>query len=279
MPTIVPLSDAGDDRLGPYTHLTDAQMRRQIEGRAGLFLVEGVNAIERLLASHYEVHSLLLTPARLERLHGTLAPHDVPVYVVPQAVMNDVVGFDIHRGALAAAVRPIARDAAALLRRSRTVAIGEDLNDHENLGAIARSAVALGVDALLLSPGSADPLYRRSVRVSMGEMLFLPYAVLDPWPAALTDVVAAAGFRIVAMSPSGELAIDDISLGPHERIAVLLGAEGPGLTAAAMGAAHDRVRITIRPGVDSLNVGHAAAIAFHHFGRAASAANPHGGDR
>jgi tRNA G18 (ribose-2'-O)-methylase SpoU len=193
--------------------------------------------------------------------------------------MNDVVGFDIHRGALAAAVRPPADDASALLTTSRTVAIGEDLNDHENLGAIARSAVALGVDALLLSPGSADPLYRRSVRVSMGEMLHLPYAVLEPWPASLTEVVAAAGFRMIAMTPSGELAIEDVQIGPDERIAVLLGAEGPGLSAAAMQAAHHRVRITIRPGVDSLNVGHAAAIAFHRFGRASTAANPRGGGR
>ena len=278
MPTIVPLADASDERLAAYTHLTDAQLRRAIEGRDALFLVEGVNAIERLLTSPYEVHSLLLTPGRLERLEPALLDHDVAVYVVPQGVMNEVVGFDIHRGALAAAVRPVSRDVAALLATSRTVVIGEDLNDHENLGAIARSAVALGVDALLLSPGSADPLYRRSVRVSMGELLFLPFAVLAPWPGALSDV-AAAGFRILAMTPAGDVAIDEVVTGPNDRIAVMLGAEGPGLTDAAMRAAHDRVRIMIRPGVDSLNVGHAAAIAFHRFARAATAEAHHGRPR
>ena len=271
MPTLVPVADPADDRLTPFTHLTDAQLRRGIEDRAGLFLVEGVNAIQRLLVSRYRVHSLLLTEAKAERLHDALEGHDVTAYIVAQAVMNDVTGFDIHRGAIATAVRPAPLDPAELLATSRTIAIGEDLNDHENLGVIARSAVALGVDTLLLSPSSADPLYRRSVRVSMGEMLFLPFATLAPWPAALTDLVVAAGYRLLAMTPGGDTTLDDVSIGPDDRVAILLGAEGPGLTEGAMVAAHERVRITIRAGVDSLNVGHAAAIAFHRFGRAATA--------
>ena len=184
-----------------------------------------------------------------------------------RALLAQVAGFDVHRGALAIAERRPLPATATVLERARSVAILEGLNDHENLGAIARSASALGIDALLLDPTCADPLYRRTVRVSMGEILSIPWTRLAPWPAALDDV-RTAGFSVVALTPASTAdpltdALDALT-GP---VALLLGAEGPGLSAGALAAADRHARIPMRSGADSLNVGHAAAIAFHALAR------------
>ena len=178
--------------------------------------------------------------------------------------MNDVAGFDLHRGAVAVAFRGRPAAPAAVVRRARRVAVLEGLNDHENLGAVARSAAALGVDALLLDPTCADPLYRRCVRVSMGEILHLGLARVDPWPDGL-QVLRDAGFTIVALTPDPSAdPVDTVAarIGT-EPVAVLLGAEGRGLSTGALAAADHRAHIPMRPGADSLNVGHAAAIVFH----------------
>jgi tRNA G18 (ribose-2'-O)-methylase SpoU len=177
--------------------------------------------------------------------------------------MNAVAGFDIHRGVLASADRQPLPAPAGLLSRARRVAVLEDVNDHENLGVIFRNAAALGVEAVLLSPECCDPLYRRSVRVSMGHVLDLPFAVLAPWPAALSSL-GDAGFELVALTPDPAAGdIRHLGLGTARKVALMLGAEGPGLSAAALQHAATRARITMSPGVDSLNVGSAAAIAFH----------------
>ncbi|HRE00975.1 MAG TPA: RNA methyltransferase, partial [Ilumatobacteraceae bacterium] len=177
-----------------------------------------------------------------------------------------VIGFELHRGAVAAADRADLHTLPDVLATSRTIAVLEGLNDTENLGAIARSARALGIDALVLDPTCADPFYRRAVRVSMGEILFLPVVRAVAWPGAL-DAIAAAGFRLLSLTPDPTATpIDAVDRRDDDRIALLLGAEGPGLTASTL-ARTEAVRIPQRPDVDSINVGHAAAIAFSRVGR------------
>jgi tRNA G18 (ribose-2'-O)-methylase SpoU len=262
------LVDPADDRLRPYTALTDADHRRRVETATGTFVVEGVTAIRRAFASPYPVRSVLVTPAKAAALDDVLRTDDVDVFVARQETMDAVAGFPIHRGAVAIADRLPLAEPADVVRDARMVVVLEGINDHENLGAIARSARALGVDALILDPTTADPLYRRAVRVSMGELLHLPYSRAREWPDALATV-SDAGFAIVALTPSPNAApIDDVASEALGRpVALLFGAEGPGLSAPAMAAADWRARIPIRPGTDSLNVGHAAAIAFHAFAR------------
>ncbi|HEX9258933.1 MAG TPA: RNA methyltransferase [Acidimicrobiales bacterium] len=254
-----------DPRLEAFTGLNDAAHRDRLERRLGVFVVEGVTAIERLLTSPYPVQSLLLSPAKHTRLAPLLAGVVIPVFVAEREVLARVAGFDLHRGALAVATRLPLPAPADLLRAAGCVVVGEGWNDHENLGAIARTATALGADGLLLDPASADPLYRRCVRVSMGEILRLPFTRLDPWPASL-GLLREAGFTVVALTPATDaLRIDELA--PPGRVALLLGAEGPGLSGEARRAADVSVRIPMRAGVDSLNLGHAAAIALHRLAR------------
>jgi tRNA G18 (ribose-2'-O)-methylase SpoU len=261
----VPVADPADPRLSDYVELTDPAARRRRE-RDELFVAEGVTAVGRLLRSGHRVRSVLVTPEALARFGGALDGLDVPVYVASRAVLAATVGFDLHRGAIAAADRRPLPDLEAVVRGSRTLAVLEGLNDPENLGAVARSARAFGIDGLVLDPRCIDPYYRRTVRVSMGEVLFLPVARAAHWPADLA-VLAAAGFESWALTP--DAAAEPLwSLVVPPRLALLLGAEGPGLSPGALAAATRRVRIPIERGVDSLNVAAAAAVAFAHLARA-----------
>jgi tRNA G18 (ribose-2'-O)-methylase SpoU len=253
------ITDAHDPRLADYVDLRDPVARRRIEGDE-LLIAEGVNVVRRLVVSPLRVRSVLVTPKRFGLLQADLAAVDAPVYVAAPEVMATTVGFDLHRGAVAAADRPPTLDPLSLTTQ-RTIAVLEGVNDHENLGAIARSARALGVAALVLDPTCADPYYRRAVRVSMGEMLHLPVARADRWPGVLIDL-RAAGVTVAALTPATDAVDIRRWQRPEGPLAILLGAEGPGLTPAAQRAADVRLRIPIDPAVDSLNVGHAAAIAF-----------------
>jgi tRNA G18 (ribose-2'-O)-methylase SpoU len=259
----VTIHDSTDPRLDHYRDLRDADARRAIEAEHGLFVVEGISVIRRALQSEYRVRSLLLLAARAAELEPDLRDAQVDVYLADRAVLAGVAGFDVHRGALAVAERRPPATLRAVLSAAQVVAVLEGLTDHENLGAITRSASALGVDALLLDPTCADPLYRRCVRVSMGEILFVPWTRLAPWPTTLEEV-RAAGFTLVALTPAADAVDLDAALaatpGP---VALLLGSEATGLSADVLAAVDVHARIPIRPGVDSLNVGHAAAIAFH----------------
>jgi tRNA G18 (ribose-2'-O)-methylase SpoU len=262
-PDWVVLRDATDPRLDPFRHLRDADIRHAVEAEHGVFVAEGTTVIRRLVRSEVRSRAFLLLPRVAEQLADDLAGCDATVFVADRDIMASVAGFDVHRGALALAERPPARDAATLIETARTLAVLEGLNDHENLGAVIRSAGALGIDGLLLDPTCADPLYRRTVRVSMGEVLFLPWARLQPWPDALARL-RAAGFAVVALTPSADAApIGEVLATVPRRVALLLGAEGPGLSSGALAAADRRARIPMRDQADSLNVGHAAAIAFH----------------
>ncbi len=264
------LDDPLDPRVREYAHLRAATLRLRAEGpdgaRDGVFIAEGELVIERALALGYRMRSLLLLEQRLERF-GRLAPADVPVYAATNDLMRSITGFAVHRGVLASFDRKPLPTAAELIRDARRVVLLEDVNNHTNVGAIVRSASALGIDALLLDPNSCDPLYRRSLRISMGEALSLPHARTDSLPAGLAPL-REAGFVLAALTPGPE-AVDvaELAAAGHDRLALMLGAEGPGLSPSVLAEADVRVRIPLAAGVDSLNVAAAAAIAFYALAR------------
>jgi tRNA G18 (ribose-2'-O)-methylase SpoU len=264
----ISVADASDLRLDGFRGLRDPELRRSVETRDGLFVAEGVGVVGRLARSPYPVVAVAVLSvqedALLAELDGVDGLDDVPLLVVEREVLDEVVGFPVHRGVLALGGRRPPARIDGLGDDVRTLVVLEECNDHENMGAIARSARALGADAMVLSPRCADPLYRRSVRVSMGEILRLPLVGCEAWPAALGEL-QAVGFTVLALTPAPDAVdLDAVAVAPDEKVAVLLGAEGPGLSEVAMAAADRRVRIPIREGVDSLNVGHAAAVALHH---------------
>ena len=265
---LVPVDDPADPRLADYTDLTDVGARYRLEGEA-FFIVEGPVAIARLLRSGHNVRSVLVSVQKYERLAPLLDGLPQPVYIAGRDVLNRTVGFDIHRGAIASAERRPLPSLEQLLPEVRRIAVLEGLNDPENLGVIARSARAFGIEALVLDPTCIDPYYRRTVRVSMGEVLFLPVARASNWRSALRTI-SEAGFDVWALTPRRDAA-DMWTLPVPDRVAVLLGSEGSGLSADAMDAASEAVRIPIHPDVDSLNVAAAAAVVFAAIGREPSA--------
>lgn len=269
--------------MADYAALNDTAFRRRYERPdtpgSGVFVAEGRLVVARLLRSGWAVRSVLLAPAHLTALAEDLAGLVAPVYVAEQEVLNAIVGFDAHRGVLAAGGRRLPPEAGELLSNAHTVAVVEAVNDHENMGALFRNAAAFGVQAVLLSPQCCDPLYRRAVRVSMGLVLHVPFTTLAPWPQAL-GMAGAHGFTLVALTPAADAEpLDRLRPAPGERVAVLLGAEGGGLSPAALAAAARRVRIPMAAGVDSLNVATAAAVAFHHLSAGRSGGDDPGGRR
>jgi len=255
------IDDADDIRLVDYRELKDTAARRRIEGDE-FFIAEGPVAIERLLVTDHRVRSVLVSQQKYARMGELLDPLDAPVYCVDKSLLREIVGFDLHRGAIAAADRLAHPTLDQIIDRYTRVAVLEGLNDPENLGAIARSARALGIEALVLDPTCIDPYTRRTVRVSMGEILCLSScrAAADEWPDAL-DHLRESGFEVWAMTPATD-GHDIWEIEVPERLAVMLGAEGPGLSAKAIATSDHRVRLPINPDVDSLNVAAAAAVAF-----------------
>ncbi|WP_189930523.1 TrmH family RNA methyltransferase [Streptomyces sulfonofaciens] len=257
------VDDPDDPRLRDYTDLTDVELRRTREPAEGLFIAEGEKVIRRALGAGYAMRSMLLSEKWFAAMRDIIEGAGAPVYAVTPELAERVTGYHVHRGALASMERKPLPDARELLRTARRVAVMESVNDHTNVGAIFRSAAALGMDAVLLSPDCADPLYRRSVKVSMGAVFSVPYARVTAWPAGL-EALGGAGFDLLALTPDeaavplGEAAA---RLGP--RVALMVGAEGTGLSRRALAAADLRVRIPMAHGVDSLNVGAAAAVAFY----------------
>ncbi len=264
MAHVVPVTDAHDPRLRDYTSLTDVSLQRVREPAEGLFLAEGEKVILRALAAGYRPRSLLLSRRWWAGLEQALASHECPAYVGDDDLLESVTGFRVHRGALASLRREPLRSVEEVLASARLVVVLEDLVDHTNVGAVFRNAAALGVDAVLVSPECADPLYRRSVKVSMGSVFSVPWTRADPWPSTLDDL-RARGFRTLAMSPdpSGRSLVD---VRGHERVAVVLGTEGEGLSDAALELCDERVRIPMHAGVDSLNVAAASAVVFYALG-------------
>jgi tRNA G18 (ribose-2'-O)-methylase SpoU len=299
---VIEIGRADDERLADYTRLTEAGLRTHLEAEHGLFIAEGTKVITRAVAAGYPVRSMLLGQSRLADLPALTAaarsgpansgpansvpadtvpadtvpadtvPADtVPVYVVPDDVAESLTGFRVHRGALASLGRRPLPAVGTVIGQARRIVVLEDLVDHGNVGAIFRCAAALGVDAVVLSPRCADPLYRRSVKVSMGAVFAIPYARMTGWYDGLAEL-KSAGFRVLALTPDERAAPIDSAVGGAGRSALLLGTEGDGLSARWLHEADEAVRIPMNPaaraaGVDSLNVVAAAAIACHLLAR------------
>jgi tRNA G18 (ribose-2'-O)-methylase SpoU len=249
-----------DPRLADYHHLRDPSRRMGVERARGIFTVEGLLSVEALLASPYRVRSVLVSEEHLERVARQLGS-EVAVLTLPAAEMAEVTGVHFHRGVLAVGERAPLPSAGDVLAATDRVLVLEGVNDHENLGALFRNAAAFGVGAVLLDPTTADPLYRRSTRVSLGHVLRVPFARAEAWPQAVEDL-RGLGFTTLALTPSsGAVPLGQLLQPAPARVALLVGAEGPGLSPAAMEASDHRVRIPMAGGVDSVNVATAAAIA------------------
>ncbi|MBO0776601.1 MAG: RNA methyltransferase [Actinobacteria bacterium] len=284
---IIEVGDAADPRLTDYAQLTDVALRKSREAADGLFVAEGEKVIRRAVAAGYPLRSVLVTPQRLPGLAGLAGSWDAPVYVVPPQVARELTGFHVHRGALASLARKRLPAVADILAGRagpgqpppERIIVLEDLADHGNVGAIFRCAAALGVDAVVLAPRCADPLYRRAVKVSMGAVFAIPYARMGDWYGGLAEL-RDAGFRLLALTPDQAApALDEVAL--PGRTALLLGSEGDGLSYRWRSEADAVTCIRMSPaatalGVDSLNVVAAAAVACHSLlrGRAAAPAGP-----
>ena len=289
------VQDAADPRLADYVRLTDVELRKSLEAGHGLFMAEGEKVIHRAVAAGYAVRSLLATERKAAALASLADVCGKPAYVVPDEVAERLTGYHVHRGALAAMDRRPLPAVPEVLGRARNVVILEDIIDranvgraiqhtrpasrilvledivdHGNAGGIFRCAAALGVDAVILSPRCADPLYRRAVKVSMGAVFAVPYARMTDWYGGLAEL-RAAGFRLLALTPDqSATAIDKVAMG--ERVALMLGTEGDGLSSRWLHEADAPVCIPMHPaamaaGVDSLNVVAAASIACYSLSR------------
>jgi tRNA G18 (ribose-2'-O)-methylase SpoU len=262
---VLPISSADDERIADYRALTDLELRTRWEPPNGLFIAEGELVLQRAIRAGYRLRSVLIDEKRVDQIEDL--PADTAMYTASPRILESITGFHVHRGVLASFHRRPLPDLASVLAGARRLAVLEGLNTHTNLGALFRSAAALGIDAVVLSPTCADPLYRRSVRVSMGEVFAIPYVKAPDWPQALA-AIRAAGFTLLAMTPADDaVAMQHLSAAQRARPALLLGAEGPGLTRQALDASDVRVSLPMQNGVDSLNVATAAAIAFWELSR------------
>ncbi|MEV8451934.1 RNA methyltransferase [Streptomyces sp. NPDC052095] len=270
MADLITVDDPDDPRLSDYTGLTDVELRRRREPAEGLFIAEGEKVIRRARHAGYEMRSMLLSAKWVDLMRDVIDEVPAPVYAVSPELAERVTGYHVHRGALASMQRKPLPTVDALLtgtdgddRPVRRVAVFEDIVDHANLGAAFRNAAALGIDAVLLTPRCADPLYRRSVKVSMGGVFQVPWTRLDSWPKDV-EVLRAAGFTLAALCLSERaITLDELAARDHERLALVFGTEGAGLAPGTLAAVDEHVRIPMDAGVDSLNVAAASAVAFY----------------
>jgi tRNA G18 (ribose-2'-O)-methylase SpoU len=249
--------------LGDYTNLTDVALRRKLEPAAGLYIAESSKVISRAIAAGHSPKSVLCGAKFADSILGLVDSFEIPVFVAPDELIERVTGYDVHRGALAAMVRPELLSVETVLQDARLVVILENLVDHTNVGAIFRAVAAMGADAVLITPECADPFYRRSIRVSMGTVLQVPWTRLSNWPASI-DEVRAAGFLVAAFAlREDSLTLREFAAQRHEKVAIVLGAEGDGLSARTLANVDTVVQIPMHHGVDSLNVASAAAVALY----------------
>ncbi len=262
VPTTV--SDPADPRLADYVSLTDVALRRRLEPEGGLYVAESEKVIRRALAAGHRPRSYLMAERWLTDLADVVADAEadgVPVFVGAHDVIERLTGFHLHRGALAAMHRPALPSLAEVLEAARRVLVLEDVVDHTNVGAVFRSAAALGVDAVLVTPRCADPLYRRAVRVSMGTVFQVPWTRIDPWPGGI-EQLHGLGFHVAALALTEDsVGLDELAADPPERLALVLGTEGDGLARRTLAGVDTVVRIPMAGGVDSLNVAAAGAVA------------------
>lgn len=266
----VSICDASDPRLADYVQLTDVHLRRSLEVAHGLFIAEGTKVIGRAMGAGYPVRSFLVAADKLATVGDLVAASDAPLYVLPAAAVEALTGYRVHRGALASMQRLPLPTVSAVLAGARRIVILEDIVDHANVGAVFRCVAALGFDGVVLAPRCADPLYRRAVKVSMGAVLAVPYARLTDWRGGLAEV-RAAGFRLLALTPdAAAVPISAVTPRPEDKIALLIGGEGDGLSGRWLAAADQAVQIPMSRGIDSLNAASAAAIACYSLGGSAS---------
>ncbi|WP_235735963.1 TrmH family RNA methyltransferase [Nocardioides alcanivorans] len=267
MARFVPVTDPADVRLADYRDLRDVQLRKSLEAEHGLFIAEGDKVVRRALEAGFAPRSFLLAERWLEGLDDVLGPSDAPCFVVSEKLAEEVTGFHVHRGALASMQRRPLPTVDEVLDGARAVLVLEDVVDHTNVGAIFRSGAAMGFDAVLLSPRCADPFYRRAVKVGMGAVFSTPWTRLEEWYDALPDL-SARGFTTVALTLAPDSTpIEEAVAGP-DRVALVLGSEGPGLSQRWQDAADRRAIIPMREGIDSLNVAAATAVACYLTSRA-----------
>jgi tRNA G18 (ribose-2'-O)-methylase SpoU len=260
MATLVEIDDPADARLADYRDLRDVELRKHLETEHGLFLAEGEKVVRRAVEAGFAPRSFLMAPRWLDGLSDVLATTDAPCYVLSEALAEEVTGFHVHRGALASLARRPLPTVAEVLAGARTVLVLEEIVDHTNVGAILRSGAALGVDAVLLAPRCADPLYRRAIKVAMGAVFTMPWTRLPDWYDAL-PALSAAGFTTVALTLADDATpVEDAVAGLY-RVALVLGSEGHGLSPRWEESADRRAIIPMRAGIDSLNVAAATAVA------------------
>lgn len=258
---MIPVDDPADPRISMFVGLRDRDLRIQ----DGLFVAEGDILVGRAVRAGYRARSVLVDATRPDAIAGV--PDDVPVYGASPELLKRITGLAVHRGCLGAFERPVVAELAHVLERSTRIAVLAGVVNPTNVGLIARSAVALGIDALVLDEDCSDPLYRRAARVSMGEIYGFPYAFVRRLPGGL-DPIHDAGFTTLALTPDAEASpISALAFGPTDKVAMVLGSEGPGLNDETMAACRHRIRIPISARADSLNVGVAASIAFYEIGQ------------
>ena len=260
MAELIALDDAGDPRLADYRDLRDVQLRRHLEAEQGLFLAEGEKVVRRAVEAGYEPRSFLMALRWLPGLEDVLERSAAPCYVVTESLAEQVTGFHVHRGALASLKRLPLPSLPEVVADARTVVVLEDIVDHTNVGAAFRSAAALDVDAVVLSPRCADPLYRRSVKVAMGAVFHLPWARMHDWYDGVGQL-SAAGFTTVALTTGPDAVDIEKAVAGLDKVALLLGSEGPGLSERWQRSADVRAVIPMAAGIDSLNVAAASAVA------------------
>ncbi|NPC96351.1 RNA methyltransferase [Nocardioides sp. zg-DK7169] len=260
MATIVEITDPADPRLGDYRDLRDVQLRKSLETENGLFLAEGEKVVRRAVEGGFAPRSFLMAPRWLDGLADVLATTDAPCYVMSEALAEEVTGFHVHRGALASLERRPLPSVDEVLDGARSVLVLEEIVDHTNVGAIFRSGAALGFDAVLLAPRCADPLYRRAIKVGMGAVFTMPWTRLPDWYDALPSL-SARGFTTVALTLTPDATAIEEAVAGLDRVALVLGSEGHGLSPRWEQSADRRAIIPMRAGIDSLNVAAASAVA------------------
>ena len=254
------VESAEDPRASPYAQLTDMELRLRVEHATGVFIAEGMLVIERCVAAGLEVVSVLTARRWLDRLDEILHDEDIDVYVAEADILRSITGFHVHRGALAVVRRPASRTVDELLVAPGDILVLEGLVDATNVGLAFRSAVAQGIDAVVLSPDCADPLYRRAVKSSMGAVVRCRWARSTDWPATMTALIQSRA--VVALGPAGDEDLATVLADyATQDIAMVLGSEGPGITESTWTTSHRRARIPMASPGDSLNVAAAAAVA------------------
>ncbi|MEV7971597.1 RNA methyltransferase [Cellulomonas sp. NPDC089187] len=261
----IALTDPDDDRLADYLRLTDVALRSKHEPAKGLYIAESSTVLARALQAGHRPRSVLVSPRWLPDLESLLGADDtgepIPVYVAEPPVLEAITGFHVHRGALASMHRPVLPSVADTLRDARRVVVLEDIVDHTNVGAAMRACAAMGVDAVLVTPSCADPLYRRAIRVSMGTVFQVPWTRLEAWPGGI-ELLHELGFTVAALALDDDsISLDQLAADPPPRLAMVFGTEGDGLKRQTIAACDAAVRIPMAGGVDSLNVASAVAVA------------------